>query len=120
MAERLKPRTRRILLELAIADLVALVRPVVERNRRGTGTPSPAVAALALALDRFDRLGGDETLSRELLDDPADRPDTADQCGALRLVPAAGTAADEAGGRTAAARSGRDRLAAPSGGGAPA
>ena len=78
----MKHQTRVILLELAIGDLVRLLRPTVDRNQRGDGTPSAAFDELTTALDRFDRAGGQETLFWALfLDQAADAPQAGDSAG---------------------------------------
>lgn len=58
--------TDRVLRELAIGDIVAIVRRSLDRNRHGDGTPSPAYSELATALARLDRLGGLEALTLDL------------------------------------------------------
>lgn len=109
MAWTMSRQTRRILLELAIADLVALVRPTVDRNRRGDGSASPAFEALATALDRFDRLGGSEALTLELTREGKD--DAAAHSGAIRSASASRLRRRHGGGRAVPARSGAVRTA---------
>jgi hypothetical protein len=111
MAWAVSRQTRRILLELAIGDLVQLVRPTVDRNRRGDGTPSPAFEALALALDRFDRAGGLETLTIEL-SYATPEPGTPARSGAHRSASAKPLREWRMRGPSAAARSGALRTAA--------
>ena len=110
-------QTRIILLELAVGDLVRLLRPTVDRNRRGDGTPSAAFDELTTALDRFDRAGGLETLSYALfLDEAADAPQAGDSAGIGGLRPASApiVAAAVPSDRPGTAPSGADRPTRPS------
>lgn len=85
---RMRPGARRALLELALQDLVAFVREVVERNSYGDGRPAAPVAPMATALERFERLGGFDALRLALwsseLDEAAAERRVAAGCGAQR------------------------------------
>lgn len=56
----------RTLLQIALQDLVAIVRHAVAMNTMPGGQPTPSFDGPAAALERFDRLGGFEALCLEL------------------------------------------------------
>jgi hypothetical protein len=56
----------RTLLQIALQDLVAIVRHAVDMNSTPSGTPTLTFEGPAIALERFDRLGGFDALCLEL------------------------------------------------------
>lgn len=56
----------RTLLQIALQDLVAIVRRAVAMNTTPGGQPTSSFAGPAAALERFDRLGGFDALCLEL------------------------------------------------------
>jgi len=116
LARTMNRATRRALLELALQEMVSVVRASLDRNRTGDGHPGAVYQELAEALDRFDRLGGFEALRLDLWRDAlgavADAPPAAGS-GAVRMRSDAQRSTSGAFARLVRARSGRDRTPSP-------
>lgn len=108
----LRRTTRAALLGLALGDLIGLLRHSLDRNRRGDGSPSSAYADLALTLERFERLGGLDTV-QDALSGWAHEQDGGgpDHSGAVRRAPLCRPQSPHPGQRSASARSGAGRSA---------